>query len=168
MRMTIASVLDPAWAWKIIVWVVLLAATLTIWAAPSRAEIVDAHDLPLLEPLQGKVVLLDFWASWCAPCRRSFPWMTDLQRRYDADGLVVVAVNLDQERRLAQGFLDRTPAGFRVEFDPRGELADLFGVTGMPMSFLIDRHGRVRQRHVGFREAQRGVREAQIQELLEE
>jgi hypothetical protein len=94
--------------------------------------------------------------------------MAELQHRYGPEGLLIVAVNLDRERPPAERFLAQTPAGFRIEYDPEGELATQFDVTGMPMSFLIDRHGRVRERHAGFREAQRAEREAQIRTLLQE
>jgi|tagenome__1003787_1003787.scaffolds.fasta_scaffold19910136_2 cytochrome c biogenesis protein CcmG/thiol:disulfide interchange protein DsbE len=123
---------------------------------------------PLLDGLKGKVVLLDFWASWCDPCRRSFPWMSEMQRRYAGSDLLVVAVNVDQDRKAADQFLAAVPAGFRVEFDPAGTLATQFGVTAMPMSFLIDRKGSVRERHTGFREAVKAQREQSILKLLKE
>lgn len=148
-----------------------IRALLLILLASStvgRAEVSSTAGLPLFEELAGKVVLLDFWASWCAPCRQSFPWMAELQRRYAEEGLIVVAVNLDQDRHLAEQFLAATPAAFRVEYDPAGTIATQFGVSAMPMSFLIDRTGRVRARHVGFRQAQRPEREASLLKLLEE
>ena len=122
----------------------------------------------LLPALKGKVVLLDFWASWCEPCRQSFPWMGDLQKRYGENDLVVVAVNLDQDRKLAEQFLSSTPANFRVEYDPQGALAEQFDVISMPTSVLIDRLGKVRERHRGFRQAQRAEREASLSKLLKE
>src|SRR4051812_25398810 len=133
-----------------------------------HAESAEISNGPLLDGLKGKVVLLDFWASWCDPCRRSFPWMTEMQRRYGGSGLVVVAINLDHDRKLAEKFLAAVPAGFRVEFDPGATLAAQFGVTAMPMSFLIDRKGVVRERHSGFREAVRAQREQSIVKLLRE
>jgi thiol-disulfide isomerase/thioredoxin len=123
---------------------------------------------PLLSSLKGKVVLVDFWASWCSPCLRSFPWMNELHRRHAGEGLVVVAVNVDQDRALADAFLNSTPAAFRIEFDAAGSLAKRFGVQAMPTSFLIDRRGALRVRHAGFRDAQREERERQIRELLQE
>jgi cytochrome c biogenesis protein CcmG/thiol:disulfide interchange protein DsbE len=123
---------------------------------------------PLLRGTQGKVVMVDFWASWCEPCRHSFPWMSDLQKRLGPSGLVVIAVNLDQDRKLAERFLAATPAGFRVEYDPEGNLATQFDVAAMPTSFVIDRKGRIRESHKGFREAQRSDREQSILKLLKE
>jgi thioredoxin-like negative regulator of GroEL len=94
--------------------------------------------------------------------------MGELQKRYGAANFVVVAVNLDQDRKLAEQFLATTPAGFRVEYDPQGRLATQFDVTSMPTSVLIDRNGQVRERHQGFREAQRATRELSVANLLKE
>lgn len=134
--------------------------------APIALE--SRPEWPLLDKYAGKVVLVDFWASWCEPCLRSFPWMNDLQQRHGHAGLVIVAVNLDQERGLADAFLKKTPANFRLEFDEAGDLARRFGVQAMPTSFLIDRSGKVRIRHAGFRDKQRAERERQIEDLLKE
>jgi thiol-disulfide isomerase/thioredoxin len=123
---------------------------------------------PLLDTLHGKVVLVDFWASWCAPCLHSFPWMNELHAKYSNGGLVIVAVNVDQDRALADAFLKKVPAQFRVEYDQSGNLAKQFGVENMPTSFLIDRNGQVRVRHAGFREKQREEREREIENLLKE
>jgi cytochrome c biogenesis protein CcmG/thiol:disulfide interchange protein DsbE len=123
---------------------------------------------PLLESLHGKVVLVDFWASWCGPCLQSFPWMNDLHGRHGDEGLVIVAVNLDQDRALADAFLKRIPPKFRIEYDASGSLAQQFGVEAMPTSFLIDRAGQVRIRHAGFRDKHREDREQQIVQLLKE
>ena len=123
---------------------------------------------PVLEAYAGKVVLLDFWASWCSPCLRSFPWMNELQQKHGREGLVVLAVNLDQDRKLAESFLGKIPAKFRVEYDASGDVARQFEVQAMPTSFLIDRRGNVRVRHAGFKENLRQEREQQIVQLLEE
>lgn len=134
--------------------------------AAATAESTPAW--PVLQALRGQVVLLDFWASWCAPCRRSFPWMSELQQRHASRGLAVLAVNLDPDRALADAFLRDLPVSFRIEYDSSGTVARQFDVQAMPTSFLIDRRGRVRARHAGFRDAQRAPREAEIQQLLEE
>jgi cytochrome c biogenesis protein CcmG, thiol:disulfide interchange protein DsbE len=144
-----------------------LALVAVIGLSTALAADRPAPDTPLLRELRGKVVLLDFWASWCGPCRESFPWMNDLQRRHGKD-LVVLAVNVDRDRKLAEQFLAITPADFRLAYDPNGELATQFNVTGMPMSFVIDRHGRIRHAHRGFRPAQRVEREAALIHLFKE
>lgn len=129
---------------------------------------VAAPHWPLLKSLNGKVVLVDFWASWCGPCLQSFPWMNKLQQKHAGEGLVIVAVNLDQDRALADAFLRKVPANFRVEFDQPGKIARQFAVQAMPTSFLIDRSGKVRIRHAGFKDKHRAEREQQIEHLLKE
>jgi cytochrome c biogenesis protein CcmG/thiol:disulfide interchange protein DsbE len=148
---------------------VLILAMSTASAASAGAPPPQAAPRwPLLDSLHGKVVLVDFWASWCGPCLQSFPWMNDLHTRHGGDGLVIVAVNVDQDRALADAFLKKIPPQFRVEYDAAGSLAQQFGVEAMPTSFLIDRAGRVRVRHAGFREKHREDREQQIVQLLKE
>lgn len=124
-------------------------------------------DLTLdLKALSGHVVYLDFWASWCAPCRHSFPWMNNMQREFGQDGLVIVAVNVDHSHADAEQFLHEHSPAFRIVFDPEGTLAERFGVRGMPTSFLLDRDGRIHSEHQGFRLKDRGALEQQIRSLL--
>jgi len=103
-----------------------------------------------LSTFTGKVVLVDFWASWCTSCRSSFPALDAIYNDYHARGLEVMAVNLDEKRRDAEAFLDRYPHRMTVMFDPTGSSAQKFGVKGMPTSFLIDRGGVIRFTHVGY------------------
>jgi cytochrome c biogenesis protein CcmG, thiol:disulfide interchange protein DsbE len=129
--------------------------------APSNAN----TSLDLNE-YRGRVVYLDFWASWCAPCRHSFPWMDRMQREFGKDDFIVVAVNVDHARSDAEQFLHEYTPGFQIVFDPDGTLAERFGVKGMPTSFLIDRDGHIHSEHEGFRLKERGVLEQQIRALL--
>jgi thiol-disulfide isomerase/thioredoxin len=145
-----------------------VAVTTASAGADNAPPATSAPRWPVLEDLRGKVVLVDFWASWCAPCLQSFPWMNALQQKHAGDGLVIVAVNLDQDRALADAFLQKVPAQFRVEYDAGGSVARQFDVQAMPTSFLIDRSGQVRARHAGFREKQRADREREIEKLLKE
>ena len=115
---------------------------------PGRVE---AQLPPGLGQVTGEVVWVDFWASWCAPCRRSFPWMNQMLDRYGPEGLQIIGMNLDKERTLAQGFLDETPAKFDIRYDPEAKLAEEFGVQAMPSSFLLDSSGNVIATHYGFR-----------------
>lgn len=116
--------------------------------------------------LTGQVILVDFWASWCAPCRRSFPWMNAMQRKYGADGLQIIGINVDKERALADEFLAETPAEFELRFDPAGKLAEAFGVQAMPSSFLLDASGNVIATHFGFKTADARGYEREIVEAL--
>jgi len=104
-----------------------------------------------LQQYRGQVVYLDFWASWCKPCRKSFPWMNALHKRYSDDHLVVLAVNLDEDTVAARRFLQRYPATFTVAFDPQGKVAERYGLKGMPSSYLIDKQGNIVMSHIGFR-----------------
>jgi cytochrome c biogenesis protein CcmG, thiol:disulfide interchange protein DsbE len=121
-----------------------------------------------LTALRGRVVYLDFWASWCGPCRQSFPWMQTMKAAYEGQGLTVIAVNLDTDRADADRFLDQFKPTFDVRFDPQGEYAEFFKIGGMPSSVLIDRHGVKRFTHIGFRPADGPLYEAQLRELLAE
>lgn len=129
-----------------------------------------AHAAPSLDltSFRGRVVYLDFWASWCGPCRQSFPWMETLKTTYAAQGLEIVTVNLDTDRADADKFLKQFHPTFEVRFDPKGELAEFYKIHGMPSSVLIDRHGVARFAHVGFRPVDGPIYEAQLHELLAE
>jgi cytochrome c biogenesis protein CcmG/thiol:disulfide interchange protein DsbE len=119
-----------------------------------------------LAPVNGKVVWVDFWASWCVPCRRSFPWMNTMHRKYGEQGLQIIAVNLDKERAAADGFLAEVPAEFSLRFDPAGQLAREFKVQSMPSSYLLDTDGNVLASHFGFRTAEAADYEKTIQDAL--
>jgi len=137
-------------------------------APEAVAETVAAVDPELLDlsRWEGQVVLLDFWASWCGPCRESFPWMDEMARKYRAQGLAVVAVNLDEDRSAADQFLESTSYAFEFVYDPDGRLAEAFALDVMPTSILFDREGRPVVRHSGFRPADTGEYEQHITELL--
>lgn len=150
------------------------AFTLATVLPPAMAEQVpdlvftgeSGEPLPL-SAFRGKLVYLDFWASWCAPCRQSFPWMQAMQERYGERGLVVLAVNVDREREEARQFLAGSPARFRVAYDPEGKTARTLKLKGMPSSYLIGRDGSILSSHIGFRETDRLPRENEIRNHLE-
>jgi cytochrome c biogenesis protein CcmG/thiol:disulfide interchange protein DsbE len=119
-----------------------------------------------LDRYHGRVVVVDFWASWCKPCRQSMPWLNELSSRYGGRGLVVVGVNVDAERGDAEKFLRDVPVSFEVVFDPAGSLAKSFKVPGMPATFVFDRDGALADQHLGFKQAQKAPFEARLQELL--
>ena len=154
--------------------VALCVATLAAPAAWSLDAGATAPDLNLpglkdavnLAALKGKVVYVDFWASWCGPCKQSFPFMNELQSKYGAKGFEIVAVNLDAKRGDADKFLAEVPARFNVAFDANGETARRFEVKGMPSSYLIGRDGKVIAAHKGFKEEERGELDARIAQAL--
>lgn len=139
-----------------------LASALETGQAVPDISLPGATVAPRLSDLKGKVVYLDFWASWCGPCKQSFPWMNDMQQKYGAKGLQVVGVNLDAKRPDAERFLAENPALFALAYDAKGETARQVGVKGMPTSVLIDADGKVLAVHQGFREQDRAELEARF------
>ncbi|MFQ5510410.1 MAG: TlpA family protein disulfide reductase [Candidatus Krumholzibacteriia bacterium] len=132
---------------------------------PVHADVVPGNDLHL-ESHRGSVVLVDFWASWCGPCRKSFPWMNEMHEKYSAEGLVIIAVNVDRDRNAAQAFLKKRPARFQVVYDTKGQLAQKYELEAMPSSFLYDREGHLVSDHLGFVEKESAGMEADIEALL--
>jgi thiol-disulfide isomerase/thioredoxin len=116
----------------------------------------------------GSVVYVDFWASWCAPCRTSLPWMKALVERYAARGFQLVTVNLDRDPATAREFLDAIDVALPVVFDPEGTLARLYRLEDMPTSFLYGRDGSLRSRYRGFRTGDRAQIESAIRACLDE
>ncbi|MGB5397846.1 MAG: TlpA disulfide reductase family protein [Gammaproteobacteria bacterium] len=147
----------------------ILLASNAVSAAATEAPSIH---LPAIEgeldlaSLRGKVVYLDFWASWCKPCQKSFPWMRELKSAYESRGLEVVAVNLDKDRALADSFLKQLDVNFVVAFDGSGSTASDYQLKGMPSSYLIGRDGKIYATHVGFRDQDKQKLEAAIQKLL--
>lgn len=119
-----------------------------------------------LEKHKGEVVYLDFWASWCGPCRKSFPWMNQIEAKYKSQGFSVISVNLDVNKTLAAKFLKETPASFTVIYDPKGKIAKHFKIQGMPSSMLIGRDGEIKSRHTGFFTKKIPVYQQEIEQLL--
>ena len=131
---------------------------------------IEAPAFETFDPGQyaGKVVVLDFWASWCVPCRRSFPWLNAMHDRYAEQGLVIVGVNLDMERGDAAKFLEEYPARFAIVYDENKALARQFDVVAMPSSYVIGRDGRIAAKHMGFKVKQQDEYEALIVGALQE
>lgn len=119
-----------------------------------------------LENYRGKVVFLDFWASWCVPCRKSFPWMNDIQTRYGGENFTIIAINLDSSKADALRFLQKIPANFDIAFDPEGRVASKYNIKAMPSSYLIDRKGNLVFVHKGFRESDKNKVENKIKQLI--
>ena len=120
-----------------------------------------------ISPYRGKVVYLDFWASWCGPCKLSFPFMEQLKQVHLRD-LAIIAVNLDRERERAEAFLASMNSTLQVVYDPRGDIARSFKVKDMPTSVLIGRDSRVREVHPGFFIGRTDSYSAKVQELINE
>ncbi|HNC02612.1 MAG TPA: TlpA disulfide reductase family protein, partial [Agitococcus sp.] len=143
---------------KIVKW--LGASLLALSSTLTHADTLN------LDQYKGKVVYVDFWASWCGPCRESFPWMKKMQQQYGKDGLVIIAINVDQDKKLADKFLSEFKPEFNVLFDKDGTLAEDFKVSSMPSSYVLDREGKPRFKHKGFHLDKQSQYETELNSLL--
>ena len=119
-----------------------------------------------LEQYKGQVIFLDFWASWCSPCEKSFSWMNTMQSRYGDEGFKVVAINLDTSREKAQEFLESNPALFDIAYEPKRKTANDYKLSAMPNSFLINKNGEVIYSHKGFDRRSEIILEDRIRQLI--
>jgi thiol-disulfide isomerase/thioredoxin len=127
-----------------------------------------APSFPALQSQHGKVVLVDFWASWCGPCQQALPAYEALRREYGGRGFEVIGVDVDEHPQDGQAALKRQHLGYPQVPDPQGVLAQAYAVAGMPASYLVDRKGVVQVVHVGFdKEDIEPLRKA-VARLLEE
>ena len=154
-------------------WLAVNVVSAPIAAAPPKAlpsltfttpdgKTIESADL------QGKVVLLDFWASWCIPCRKSFPEIDRLSKDFASKGVMVIAVNVDEQRKNADAFLSQYPHQVTVAFDSKGVSAKAFDLQGMPSSLIIDRGGHVRFTHMGYTDKTIAQFRTEIAQLLTE
>jgi len=133
----------------------------------ALTKITDGQPLNL-EQLKGKVVYVDFWASWCGPCAKSFPFMNTLHKDLENKGLQVLAINLDENTEDAQDFLAKLTPNFPIVLDATQQCAKDFEVKAMPTSFLIDRNGVIRETHLGFRPGEAEEFRTSVERLLAE
>lgn len=139
--------------------------------AGTKAPSIELQDLSgkafRSSSLAGKVVLVDFWASWCAPCKEELPALEKLYAKYRARGFEVVAINQDEDPENARKFLRRTPLSFTVVHDAKRAAANAYAPPKMPSSYLIDRRGVIRFVHAGFKASDVAKLEQEIQQLLD-
>jgi len=143
---------------------------LAIGDQAPQVDVPDVHGLGSrsLEDYEGNVVLLNFWASWCMPCRMEMPELETLWTRYQDQGLVILAVSVDEQVADARAFLDAVPVSFPVGWDETGAVGSDYRVSTLPRTILIDRQGRVRGRYDGFDTATLDTLGREIAGLLEE
>jgi len=122
----------------------------------------------VMEDLEGSVVYLDFWASWCGPCRLSLPALDAIYQELQDQGLVVAAITVDAVEEDALDFLERYPVSYPIAFDNSGDVPTAFAVNGMPSGYLIDRSGNVRAVHVGFKRGDEVALRDEIIAMLDE
>ena len=141
--------------------IALLIQASPVWAVEAGKPLADLG-LAEVQKTKGQYIYIDYWASWCGPCRQSFPWMNALQAKLGPKGLKVVAVNVDAKRADADKFLSHTPAQFTIAYDPQGETAKKLAIKTMPTSMLVSPEGRVLFVHSGFRAEETLQLEARI------
>ena len=154
----------------------LLAGLALLWGAAAMADEGEpATDFTLkaangknikLSELRGTVVMLNFWASWCGPCRTEMPLLDDLYQQYRDYGFTVLGVNLDESRDQADRLLEKIPVTFPVLFDPQNQTSEAYGVDAMPTTVLIDRNGVIRHHHRGYKDGYMEQYENQVKTLV--
>ncbi|MEE4302420.1 MAG: TlpA disulfide reductase family protein [Pseudomonadales bacterium] len=155
---------------------VLMIAATAVQAEPKVGAPAPNFTLPSqdgspvsLADLRGEVVLLNFWATWCPPCRQEMPLLDQLHSRYSPLGFTLLGVNVEQESELAKQFLaNEVPVSFPVLFDPEESVSELYGVPAMPTSVLIDRKGNVRYIHHGYRPGDEEAMQNAVRSIMRE
>jgi len=121
-----------------------------------------------LEQYKGQVVMINFWASWCGPCRQEMPILEKLQAKYKPMGFAMIGVNVEPDSSLAANWLKATPVTFPILFDTRSEVSKLYSVAGMPTTVIIDRKGNLRWLHRGYKPGDENEYLDQIRALVRE
>jgi peroxiredoxin len=133
------------------------------FSLPSRAG-----DTVSLNQLKGKVVMLNFWASWCGPCRQEMPLLDQMHKRYSSLGFTLLGVNVEANTKDAERWLKDTPVSFPVLFDRDSKVSKLYDVSAMPSTVFIDRKGNLRYLHRGYKPGDESEYLNQIRALLKE
>jgi peroxiredoxin len=154
----------------------VLCGVLCVWSLEASADVTgQAPDFTLksssgenikLSELRGTVVLLNFWASWCGPCRTEMPLLDNLYQQYRDYGFTVLGVNLDENRDQADMLLSKVPVTFPILFDPQNHTSESYAVDAMPTTVLIDRNGVIRYHHRGYRDGYMDKYDAQVKALV--
>ena len=158
--------------------VALLAAFVALaWPAGATDGSLPAPEFTLanraggqlsLSGLRGQVVMINFWASWCGPCRQEFPALDEMYRKYQPMGFALVGINVESEQADAERFLGARPVSFPILFDPDNTVSDRYGVSAMPTTVLVDRQGRLRWQHQAYKPGDEARYIEQVRAMLRE
>jgi thiol-disulfide isomerase/thioredoxin len=121
-----------------------------------------------LSQYKGQVVMINFWATWCGPCRQEMPLLDAMYQKYKRMGFTLIGVNVEPDSKAAEEFLKKVPVSFPVAFDPDSSVSKLYAVQGMPSSIIIDRKGNARVIHRGYRPGDENVYLDHIRKLVKE
>lgn len=156
-------------------WVYALLVALGVTTAQAANTAAPAFSLPTkagttidLAKLKGQVVMLNFWASWCGPCRTEMPLMDQIYKKYGPMGFTLLGVNVDTDSTDAQKFLSQVPVSFPIAFDRDNKVSQLYEVSAMPSTVFIDRKGNVRSLHRGYKPGDEAEYLSQIRALIKE
>lgn len=137
--------------------------------APSCTSVHTDKGTPVdLSAYKGKVVLVDFWATWCGPCQKSMPFLNGLRNEQQDKGFEIIAINVDENSEEAHEFLKTHPVDYVLAFDPTGECPKAYDVKAMPSSYFIDKTGKIRKIHLGFLDSDKNAITQQVSALLAE
>lgn len=137
-------------------------------AAPEFSLPAKSGETVSLSKLKGQVVMLNFWASWCGPCRTEMPLLDQIHKKYSAVGFTLLGVNVDTDSTDAQKFLSQVPVSFPILFDKENKVSKLYDVNAMPTTVFIDRKGNVRTLHRGYKPGDESEYLNQIRALIRE
>lgn len=121
-----------------------------------------------LGEFKGRVILIDFWATWCPPCKKSMPFLNSLRNKHQKEGFEIVAINVDEDTQTAKEFLKSNPVDYALAFDAKGDCPSVFDVKAMPSSYLVDKTGTIRLVHLGFRDGDEQIIRENVEKLLNE
>jgi peroxiredoxin len=157
-----------------------LLATLALGALPALAGVSSGGPAPpfklttrggsslSLAQLKGQVVLLNFWASWCGPCRQEMPQLEGIYKKYGKLGFTLIGVNVEPDSKAAQDWLKATPVSFPILFDTDSKVSKAYGVDSMPSTVIIDRKGNVRLLHRGYKPGEENEYVDSVRSLIRE
>ena len=137
-------------------------------AAPNFSLKSRSGETVELGDLKGDVVMINFWATWCGPCRKEMPHLEALHQRYKDLGFTLLGVNVEDDQKGALKYLEETPVSFEILFDPANRVSELYDVIAMPSTVMVDREGNMRYMHRGYQSGYENEYQTQIRELLRE